>query len=278
MSDPCESASEGNGYCYSNTVAWTASNISNKKMSDPCESAEGNGCSHSNTIDDEIDGSCVCIECGLVLEQLYFHSYKFKEKDVCTEESELNADSKILVFLKDICENAFVVESFVHYSFSYFLQLKKDPAILAKKFKSEEVASYALYETLSRHNVPHTAKEIEHFTGTSCKLLWAIENCLHVTETLNNPQDFAERYCTLLNLDWYNMKMIKGISGNMFGLGDIRPSCVIAAVIFLYCKENNIAMTMKKVCEVCDVSTGNMYKIIKRLPKKYVTNISLLYS
>jgi transcription initiation factor TFIIIB Brf1 subunit/transcription initiation factor TFIIB len=229
-----------------------------------------NECSHSNVVDDEREGTCVCTECGLVLEQLYFPCYTSDIDDIDR--------CKTFLFLRDVCSNAFISENIIYYSYTYFKHLKKDQSIISKKFADIAIASFALYETLSRHKNAYTAKEIAYYTGTPCTTLWKIENCLHVTEMLNNPQDFVERYCSSLEIDFYPTKIIKGITGNMYGLGDIRPSCVVAAVIYLYCKEIDEAISMKKICEVCDVSTGNIYKIINRLDKMYKDNISLLYT
>jgi len=169
-------------------------------------------------------------------------------------------------------------DNIISYTHSYFKSLKNDSHVKEKKFADKTIASYALYETLSRHKLPYTANEIEYFTGTPCKMLWKVENCLHFSEMLNNPQDFVDRYCSSLDLDFYKTKIIKGIVGNMYGLGDIRPSCVVAAVIYLYCKELGLQMPMKTVCEACFVSTGNMYKIIRRLPQNIANQISLLYT
>jgi transcription initiation factor TFIIIB Brf1 subunit/transcription initiation factor TFIIB len=229
-----------------------------------------NDCPHSRSIDDVVEGTCVCTDCGLVLSQLYFDNYQF--------ENEKSDFYEILLFLKDVCGNACMPENIVCYAHTYFQKLKKDTYIKEKKFNDKILASYALYETLSRHKIPYTANEIEYFTGTPCKMLWKVENCLHFTEMLNNPQDFVDRYCSSLELDFYSTKIIKGIVGNMYGLGDIRPSSVVAAVIYLYCKELGFPMSMKTVCEACFVSTGNMYKIIRRLPEHIANEISLLYT
>jgi transcription initiation factor TFIIIB Brf1 subunit/transcription initiation factor TFIIB len=230
----------------------------------------GNDCSHPRSIDDPTEGTCVCIDCGLVLDQLYFENYNFQ--------NERHDFSEIFLFIKDVCGNACLPDNIISYTHTYFKKLKSDSYINERKFSDKTIASYALYETLSRHKLPYTANEIEYFTGTACKLLWKVEDCLHFTEMLNNPQDFVDRYCSSLDIDFYNSKIIKGIVGNMYGLGDIRPSCVVAAVIYLYCKEIKLQMSMKAVCEACFVSTGNMYKIIRRLPDNIANQISLLYT
>jgi transcription initiation factor TFIIIB Brf1 subunit/transcription initiation factor TFIIB len=233
-----------------------------------------NECDHSNSIDDEREGTNVCIDCGLVLDQLYFPS-----RSAVLNEHDYSAPDKIFLFLKDVCGNAFIADNIIYYAYNYFNHLKKDMSIIDKKFKDTVIASYALYETLCRHGNAFTAKEIAYYTGTPCNYLWKVENCLHMSEMLHNPQDFVERYCAILKIDFYTTKIIKGIAGNMYALGDIRPSCVVSAVIYLYCvKEIKMKLTMKDICEVCDVSTGNIYKICNRLLPMYRNKISLLYT
>ena len=140
------------------------------------------------------------------------------------------------------------------------------------------VASYALYETLSRHNVPRTASEIQYFTGCDTSLLFKIESSLHLTETLNKPQDFVSRFCSILNLRFRDERRIKSIVENMFGMASIRPHCIVAVAIFLYCKEKNIDCPLKRICETCDVTSTNIYSVIRKMKTLYVNKITLLCS
>jgi transcription initiation factor TFIIIB Brf1 subunit/transcription initiation factor TFIIB len=233
-----------------------------------------NECNHSQTVDDEKEGTCVCTECGLVLEQLMFHSAVSKG-----EWSESHKFYDVLLFLKDVCANACLPEYVISYAYSYFEKLKVDPKINPHIYNNNTVAAYALYETLSRHEIPLMVNEVEYFTGIPAQKIFNLEGCLYFSDTLNNPQDFVERYCVLMgNLTYYDIKIIKGIAGNMYGMGDIRPNTIVAALIYLYSKEVNIKQDMKTICEICCVSSGNVYKIIRSLRQDFSNKISLLYT
>ncbi len=201
------------------------------------------------------------------------HPSELVMKTRCPEKEGL-----IVNFLLDVAAQAHIPQFIVDRSGTYFKKIKVQ---LAKKkivFKDTAIASYALYETLSINNIPRTAREIEVYTQCEKSTLWAIESALNLRDTLNHPLDYVERFCTLLYLDFHEMKIIKGIVFNMFGFGAIRPQCVVAVVIYLFCKENKRKISLTQICEVCDVSTTNIYAITRKMDKRYVEKISLLYT
>jgi len=210
--------------------------------------------------------------CGLVLEQLLLHPVGKREK------YDIVDFRNVFLFLQDVCANACLPDSIASYAFSYFKTLKKEEKIKQHKYKDNAIATYALYETLSRHEIPRTCNEIEYFTGIPSAIIFNIEGCLYFSDTLNNPQDFVERYCYSLSISYFHIKIIKGIAGNMYGMGDIRPNTVVAAIVYLYCKEANIKQNMKTICEICSVSSGNVYKLIRSLRSDFSRKISLLYT
>jgi transcription initiation factor TFIIIB Brf1 subunit/transcription initiation factor TFIIB len=220
-------------------------------------------CSHSDTIDDDREGTCVCTQCGLVLEQLFQQQQSFAVKDKIDF-------SNVFCFMKDVCANASIPNCLISYAFDYFKLLKSDMVLKGKRFKDEWLASYALYETLSRHKIPRTVNEMEYFTGVPMQTFWNIESCLSFNDTLNDSQDFVARFCTLLNISYLNAKCIESIVGKMKDVGEIRSSSIVAGVIYLYCRETACKINLKTICEVCAVSTGNMYKIIQKIEKEVV--------
>lgn len=212
----------------------------------------------------------------------------------------------IYSFLVDVCVHAEIPKAILDYTYSYFKEIREklsqrktnknkvvasyalDETLSLKetretlsphgKINNKAVASYALYETLSRHNVPRTASEIQYFTGCDTSLLFKIESSLHLTETLNKPQDFVSRFCSILNLRFRDERRIKSIVENMFGMASIRPHCIVAVAIFLYCKEKNIDCPLKRICETCDVTSTNIYSVIRKMKTLYVNKITLLCS
>jgi transcription initiation factor TFIIIB Brf1 subunit/transcription initiation factor TFIIB len=229
-----------------------------------------NQCPHKETIEDDREGYEVCTQCGLVLQQLFGNVSRLIEEE---------KNVSVYNFLLDTCANAHIPSFIVDYANSYFNKIcavvKKDKR---RKNTDLAIAAYCLYESLSRHQIPRTAQEIEQYTNIETSTLWAIESALNIKYTLDHPLDFVDRFCALLELPFYHAKIIKGIVGNMFGLGNIRPQCVVGVVIFLYCKEQKIRLSIKNISETCGVSSTNIYKIVKNIKKPFADNISLLYT
>lgn len=233
----------------------------------------GNDCAHRQTIDDDREGNSVCLECGLVLEPIYQPLWQ-----EAADLSIVERNDPIRTFLLDVAAHAEIPQSIVEYSMSYYNKIKRQLQNHQPKFSEQVLASYALYETLSRNNISRSVQEIEFFTSCKATKLWSVESALNLKETLNHPLDYVERFCNALEIKYQDVKIIKGIVGNMFGLGGIRPQCVVAVVIYLYHKETKNKLPLLKICEICNVSSTNIYAIIRRMKKQYAGKITLLYT
>src|SRR5271156_4520418 len=84
----------------------------------------------------------------------------------------------------------------------------------------------------------------------------------------NNANDFVERYVALLDLPFSHVKNIKIIVDKMADIyGELRPSSLVATVIYLYAKKEKIKLSVDKICKVCCVSAGNLYKLARKINK-----------
>lgn len=79
------------------------------------------------------------------------------------------------------------------------------------------------------------------------------------------PEDYVERFCALLTIDFCHISRIKTVLLQVYGLGNVRPHCLAAAVIYLYSKNYNLGHDMKSVCKNCGTSCVNIYKIVKSI-------------
>ena len=244
---------------------------------------EGEECQHAHSIDDEHTGSCVCTDCGLVLEQLYMFDYKQKEHmDNLYEATQLKAEKfDIARFLTDVTHNAHIPSYILSRALWYFDIIKGRLKDKKKHFKDRDIAAFALYETLNDQGVSRTVLEIEDCTGISRAILWAVESSLIFTNTLIDPKHLVDRYCTTLDIPWRDLSEIKTIVGNMYGMGNVRPQCLVAVVIYLYtnffCKlGEQMKPTLRKICDVCIVSPMTVLKIVKNMEPRIVANIGIL--
>jgi transcription initiation factor TFIIIB Brf1 subunit/transcription initiation factor TFIIB len=227
-----------------------------------------NQCLHKETVEDEREGFEVCTLCGLVLQQLFGNASPAKQ----TEEKNV----LVYNFLLDTCAHAHIPNFIADYANSYFNKIYKKAK--SRKTTDIAIAAYCLYETLSRHQIPRTPQEIEQYTNIKESTLWLIETVINSKHTHDHPLDYVERFCSLLELPYEHMKIIYGICGNMFGHGGRRPQCVVAAVIYLYCKEQKIHLPLKNICETCGASATVIYKIVRSMKQLYADNISLLFT
>jgi transcription initiation factor TFIIIB Brf1 subunit/transcription initiation factor TFIIB len=234
-------------------------------------------CTHTHVIDDYREGVSVCMNCCRVVEErLFLPSYEHITHISCKQNEEPTAAENEL--LKDACDRLHLPKCVLDDSIEHYCELQLHFSKNKENFKNSEIAAFALYDTLSKHGVPRPVQDIERYTNIPRNTIWAVESALCSTETMVNGVDLIETYCKLLQIEFYHGLIMKNIAGNVRGLGAIHPQCLCAVVIYLYCKEFNIHHTMKQICKVCDVSSPNIHKIIRRLNRQYVQNISLFYT
>jgi len=227
-------------------------------------SVSRDSCDHSKTIDNHEDGEEVCILCGLVLDRIY--EMQFAEP--CAE---MYSYSDTYEWIENICKNNNIPEVLIDYSFDCFKKFQ----VLARKFKDSHVAAYAVYESLKRFNIPRAPEEIEQMTGIAKSDLWKIERELFYCSTFAHPKQFVSRYCSYMYIPFYHVRVIEDIVSFMVGFTNVKPCVLIATCIFLYSNEMNMKLSLKRICEVCNVSSSNVMKVVKRMHPTFVQNISL---
>jgi transcription initiation factor TFIIIB Brf1 subunit/transcription initiation factor TFIIB len=179
-------------------------------------------------------------------------------------------------FFRDLGANAHICESVTNDAATYYDKIKAHLNERRPKFNDTVLAAYAIYETLSRHQVPRSVQEIEYLTGSKPGKMFAVESALKLSDTLNCPLDFIGRFCSLLELKFTDETIIREIAKNTvrLRLSNVRPQCAVAVIIQLYCKEKKYKITLKKICEICGVSPTNVHNLIRKMDKTYVDKIT----
>jgi transcription initiation factor TFIIIB Brf1 subunit/transcription initiation factor TFIIB len=232
-------------------------------------SVPNDACNHTKTINDDREGELICLDCGLVLEKIFENDSVL----VVTQMEQTNL--KIREFILDVCENACIQKNIAHGAFDYFTKISKKVAV--SKFKDVHLASYAIYEMLNRFSSPRTAEEIEFYTGTPVNKLWVIQSHLNFTQTLNNPKDYIERFCSLLDLEFSHLKRVTTIVSELSkNVGCVKSNCLIAAAIRLYCNECKIPRTLKLICNICSISPASVHRLVRCLDDSCIARIALL--
>ena len=210
-------------------------------------------CSHFRTIDDTTTGDCICLDCGKVIEQLLFNTQK-----CCLSES-LGTD-KHLYLLSEICENLNICSSVKSEILKTFLRACQ------QHHKNKDILiAFAIFDTLRILKMPDRLRDIELSTGIDRKHFLRVNNSENTATETNNTTASLEIYCVLLGLSYEAKKKIESFCNELMGLCSNSTNCILATVILLYCTEHKIEMTLKKICEVCDVSCESVRRLKKDL-------------
>jgi transcription initiation factor TFIIIB Brf1 subunit/transcription initiation factor TFIIB len=208
-----------------------------------------NLCSHFNSVIDEKEGSIICTDCGLVLEEKLFKFYGGNlssgemETSSCLKEDVKEILSKL--GLPDVFSKM-IVQSF-----------KND---MSEKKKKKDYLAYVVYKTLNENNIPISIKEISSVSGLSDNSIYDMQE--KNKSVVLQPSDLLEKYCSYLGLDYKTYSLIKNelpiqnISGH-------NPLTVVAATIYKYCKKNNIKISMKKIATTVKISCVSIQRYLK---------------
>lgn len=219
------------------------------------ENVSSDACSHCNTVDTQED-DCVCVDCGLVLSQTQVYNPTTWSTPVCGSDN-------IHEFIRDVGENACMPGNVVVYAVNYYDKIK---AALSPKFPKKTIAAYSLYESLQKFEVPRMAAEIQHFSGVKLKHIWQVESNLNLEQSLNNPTHYVHRFCVMLNFSYADQLTVKNAveAIQLLPLGNLRCNCLVAVIIHLFCKEVGKKITLKKICETCDISATSVHRVIRQ--------------
>ena len=225
-------------------------------------------CFHKKTIDDDREGTEVCLDCGLVLQEILLPGTPLKTtRTFSTREGE----PELTRHLCDVIAHAEIPMCVVSPTLDYYKQLRGELASHRPKFTDKVLLAYALYETLNRENISRTVQEIAFFTDCSEKKLWNVESALNLEKTLSSPLDYVERYATQVNLTFSDVKKIKEKIGSLACFYSAKPQCVVALALYMHCLENKLKCSLKNICQVCSVSPTNVHHMMRKM-KRYKIN------
>lgn len=273
-------------------------------------------CIHAHIIDDDRTGESICMDCGLVLESLYYHQphttsasepsnsgkrsnsppLKHLSSIGKNEEEEEKLDSlssrTSMVnaaenLVRNVSANAHICESVTEYAVSLLTTILNNNNNSSSKGsygmrKADAVAAYCLYTACTNMECPRQMDEIARYCNVSIRKMWEVQknhghNCV-------SPRvkafDYVSRYCSMLDLDYARGCDIVKIAKSAIlkrQVGSIKSNCLIAVIIYLYCKEKQLRMPLKRIAETCDnISFTSIFRAIHKMDKKYVSQITLL--
>jgi transcription initiation factor TFIIIB Brf1 subunit/transcription initiation factor TFIIB len=219
-------------------------------------------CEHKETVDDYSTGDCVCIICGLVIDQCY--------SDVsCGENIRTSAEAIWRTYFLEICANLNLSESVATDCFYLFQRYSK--SLVYKRFRKRDLAAYSLYRTVLNNGVGKTVEEVCLFAGVPTQSVWKIEKEIQLTANEEKPENHVDKFCYFLDLTRRDgAKIRKVLTSNevLDSVEGCRPQNIAVAVIIIFCETCKIDKTVNFICQTCGVSVSSVRQIVKKLRNK----------
>ena len=203
-------------------------------------------CEHKIETIDYREGHSVCINCGLVLNELVFcenemflplhtnnHKWQEKAKDLLDR---MNISTRFSENIIKYFESNYIVKNEKNFLFSIYSVLNKQLGFVI------------------------TLKDLYNLTNLKPQKLFSQQPENEIIQIEKN--DLVDRYCTLLSLPFEIKTLIKGFVSKHQQSGHA-PLTVIAGSIYLICKEQNFKITAKKTASIIGVSPISIQRFVK---------------
>lgn len=217
-----------------------------------------NICEHLNQVTDQHEGSIICQDCGLVLSD-YFEtderkdkSFNFHDVDEINQKNDYANKLCWLEEIKDILDRIHIPCTYATHILRYF-----NGAYKSKNFNN---LYFSIYKILNSSGIPISLAELSTATRTNKN---HISKSQKINDTIFIKYDqLAEKYCTLLNLDFKTVAVIKEKIRNSPVTGHT-PITIVAATIYQFCKRKNKNISMKKISSLMNVSCISIQRYSK---------------
>ncbi len=204
-------------------------------------SCEEYTCTHLNQIIDEREGTYVCTDCGLVLENFYLPERSNLSEKYHNKKSEV----------KEILSKLNLPESFTSHILNEY---DKSDIKVSKK----QLLPYIVYSTLNDLNVPISIKDINAVSGFNDSKIYEMQ---HNKSIILRPEEILEKYCKLLDFDYKTYSLIK-VDLPKKNTGH-NPLTIIASTIYAYCKKRKLKYSMKTIAKTCNTSCISIQRYLK---------------
>jgi transcription initiation factor TFIIIB Brf1 subunit/transcription initiation factor TFIIB len=80
----------------------------------------------------------------------------------------------------------------------------------------------------------------------------------------NNPTAMVNKYCHKLGLDFTATKAIEHFVTYWHDKCASHSLCLVASAIYIYCRRNEIDLTLREIAKTCWISPPSIYRFIKK--------------
>ena len=142
----------------------------------------------------EIDGTHVCVKCGLVQDMLSFgENQKYNKKDQSNQ------------FLQEICDRLNIDTNTLQDTERMFKSALNKYPLLRRNI----LLSSCLYMSCKMNCVPRSMKEVSAVSGVDVKLIGKYESIICDNYFPSKPSDYVNRYGAKLGMNYRTIKNVK---------------------------------------------------------------------
>jgi len=233
-------------------------------------------CSHSSPLEDVANGCLVCLDCGIILEEVVFgrgvgfneHEYELGGKIISWEKGTLENT------VRDILAVMFIEnENVVGYSCDLIRELRDQTN--GKFVCLDQIVAYCVFEALCREEIARSPGEVANACNVSEASILKCERFFKRSPAYCPPYLYCDRICATLGLDEKFSMKIKHKVASLPWIKLCRPETLVAAVLQKELDQGEEGLKMRKlmgrdlevnvVCQKLGVSVGSVYNMMKQL-------------
>lgn len=204
-------------------------------------------CNHSEKVIDEKEGQSVCTQCGVVLDIVFVEEFSRNK----VGHTPLNNSIEYEIY--DILDKIHISRSFIQPIYQHY----------CSKYKkhSQNNILFSVYKVLNdNYQFNISLQDLCNITGAQKNNVCSVQK---MNENIFlDISEMAEKYCSMLKLDFKNKSLIKeelksiAISGH-------QPMTIIAGCLYMHCKAHKIKISIKKISEITSVSPISIQRYLK---------------
>jgi len=227
-------------------------------------------CLHEATLDDIHNGCLVCLDCGLVLEQLmYYGGLGYGQTSYDRGGNVINWDKGSLEdSLRDILAVMFIEnENLVADTAASVKCLAKDSRV--KGSNIDHLVAFCLYENMCSAEIARSPLEVAHACNVSEASILRLERALGRSPSYCPPYLYVDRICATLSIPPSLTVRVKDRVASLPWTSMSRPETVVASALLREVQDSKLDksrpdLNVTEVSRKLGISSGSLYSMLKR--------------
>ena len=229
-------------------------------------------CTHDMVTYDEHDGTVVCTDCALVLEE----NIADQRSNTAIQTDEVNDVFEEFINSEDMT-GCYGIPHAKNYLYDVCQNLELSPAIYNEATRRavglwyneqlpypwKELSAYALYETMINNYQPIDIHSICQQCHISPHVIWKLDQQIGVTEKFVSAKSYVQVHCYFLDMNQEDVKNLEEICLLLRGFDYYHPKTVCAALIYIYSKRIGKPLDYSTISKLCNVSASSIAKLCK---------------